>query len=258
MECNFAKIMIQYIALELIYMSKYKTLIFDLDDTLINNNESIKYAFNIVINKLKLEYSDELFLKWKKFDNEYWHAWESGNMIIPNYIKTLEDKITYLRATRFILYFKKIGLDFNSAVSLNELYCNMLGVNIKEIENASKLLQSLYNNHEIVIATNGPKEAAINKLEKANLKSYISALVCSEEVGFSKPMTEFFNFLYNITQNKDKSKMLLIGDSLTTDILGGMNNGIDTCWFNPNNKELPKEHHPTMTINKLLQLKKKV
>lgn len=239
-------------------MSKYKTLIFDLDDTLIDNNESIKYAFTIIINALKLEYSDELFLKWKKFDTAYWHTWESGNMVIPNCIKTFEDKITYLRATRFILFFKEIGLDFNSAVSLNKLYCSMLGINIKEIENAGKLLQSLYSNHEIVIATNGPKEAAINKLEKSKLIPYISGLVCSEEIGFSKPMPEFFDILYRTTENKDKSTMLLIGDSLTTDILGGMKNGIDTCWFNPNNNELPKEYYPTMTINKLLQLKKKI
>lgn len=176
----------------------------------------------------------------------------------PDSIKTLEDKITYLRANRFILFFKEIGLDFSSAISLNELYCSMLGVNIKEIKNASKLLQELYNNHEIVIATNGPKEAANNKLEKAKLKSFISGLVCSEEVGFSKPMPEFFDFLYNTAKNKDKSKMLLIGDSLTTDILGGMNNGIDTCWFNPNNVPLPEEYYPTITINKLLQLKKKI
>ena len=239
-------------------MGKYETLIFDLDDTLIDNNESIKYAFNSIIDKLKLDYSDELFSKWKAFDTSYWHTWESGSMVIPDYIKTLEDKITYLRATRFVLYFKDIGLDFDSAVSLNDLYCSMLGVNIKEIENAGILLQSLYNDHEIVIATNGPKEAAINKLEKAKLISYISALVCSEEIGYSKPMPEFFDSLYRAIKNKDKSKMLLVGDSLTTDILGGMNNGIDTCWFNPNNNELPKEYHPTMTINKLLQLKEKI
>lgn len=239
-------------------MSKYKTLIFDLDDTLIDNNQSIKYAFTIMINELGIEFSDELFLKWKRFDTAYWHTWESGNMIIPASIKTLEDKITYLRANRFILFFKELRLDFNSAVALNELYCNMLGVNIIEIENASKLLQELYSNHEILIATNGPKKAALNKLEKSKLKSYISSIVCSEEIGYSKPMPEFFDFLYNVTQNKDKSKMLLIGDSLTTDILGGMNNGIDTCWFNPNNNSLPEEYFPTMTINKLLQLKKKI
>jgi len=237
-------------------MSKYETLIFDLDDTLIDNNQSIKYAFAIMIKELGLEYSDALFSKWKIFDAAYWHTWESGNMIIPDSIKTLEDKITYLRANRFILFFKELNLDFNSAVSLNELYCSMLGVNIVEIENAGNLLQELYHHHELLIATNGPKEAAINKLEKAKLRSYISSIVCSEEVGFSKPMPEFFDYLYNKIQNKDKSRMLLIGDSLTTDILGGMNNGIDTCWFNPNNNSLPEEYCPTMTINKLLQLKK--
>lgn len=239
-------------------MNKYKTLIFDLDDTLIDNNQSIKYAFITMINELGLEYNDELFSKWKRFDTIYWHTWESGKMIIPNSIKTLRDKITFLRANRFILFFKELRLDFNSAVTLNELYCSMLGVNIVEIENAGKLLQELYDHYEILIATNGPKEAAINKLEKAKLRSYISSMVCSEEVGFSKPMPEFFNYLYNKTKNKDKSRMLLIGDSLTTDILGGMNNEIDTCWFNPNNSSLPEEYCPTMTINKLLQLKKKL
>ncbi len=239
-------------------MSKYETLIFDLDDTLIDNNQSIKYAFTIMINELGLEYSDELFSKWKKFDTAYWHTWENGDMIISDSIKTLEDKITYLRANRFILFFKELELNFNSAVTLNELYCSMLGVNIVEIENAGKLLQELYHHHEILIATNGPKEAAINKLKKAKLMSYVSSMVCSEEVGFSKPMSEFFDYLYNKTQNKDKSRMLLIGDSLTTDVLGGMNNGIDTCWFNPNNSSLPEEYCPTMTINKLLQLKKKL
>ena len=179
-------------------------------------------------------------------------------MIIPDSIKNLKDKITFLRATRFILFFKELNLDFNYAVTLNELYCNMLGVNIVEIKNAGKLLQELYQHYEILVATNGPKEAAINKLEKARLRSYVSAIVCSEDVGFSKPMPEFFDYLYNKAQNKDKSKMLLIGDSLTTDILGGMNNGMDTCWFNPNNSSLLKEYCPTMTINKLLQLKEKI
>ncbi len=239
-------------------MSKYETLIFDLDDTLIDNNQSIKFAFKIIIDKLGLSYSEELFLKWKKFDNAYWHTWESGKMFIPDWINTLEDKITYLRTTRFMLFFQSLKLDFNMAFNINKLYCEMLGVNVVEIENAQRLLQALKSKYEIIIATNGPKEAAVNKLEKAKLRSYISAIVCSEEIGFSKPMKEFFTFLYHKIENKDKSKMLLIGDSLTTDILGGMNNGIDTCWFNPNNNPLLEQYSPTMTINKLLQLQKKL
>ena len=188
-------------------MNKYKTLIFDLDDTLIDNNQSIKYAFTVIINELKLKYSDDLFSEWTKFDTTYWHAWESGNMTIPDSIKTLEDKITYLRSNRFVIFFKDLKMDFNTAIEINKLYCNMLGANIVEIENARNLLQELYHKYEILIATNGPKEAAYNKLEKAKLDSYISSIICSEEIGFSKPLPEFFNFLYNKAQNKDKNKM---------------------------------------------------
>ena len=188
-------------------MNKYKTLIFDLDDTLMDNNQSIKYAFTVIINELKLKYSDDLFSEWTKFDTAYWHAWESGNMTIPASIKTLEDKITYLRSNRFVIFFKDLKMDFNTAIEINKLYCNMLGANIVEIENARNLLQELYHKYEILIATNGPKEAAYNKLEKAKLDSYISSIICSEEIGFSKPLPEFFNFLYNKAQNKDKNKM---------------------------------------------------
>lgn len=59
-----------------------------------------------MIDKLGLEYSDELYLKWKKFDTFYWNIWESGKMYIPETIKTFEDKITYLRANKFILFLK--------------------------------------------------------------------------------------------------------------------------------------------------------
>jgi FMN phosphatase YigB (HAD superfamily) len=237
-------------------MHKYETLIFDLDDTLIDNNSSINYAFKMMINELNIAYSDSLYSKWKEFDNAYWHTWESGKMVIPDYINSLDDKIKYIRANRFILFFDYLNIDFNLAVHLNDIYCSMLGVNIVEIENANKLLNEVYSYYEIVVATNGPKDAAIQKLKKANLINYISSIICSEEIGYSKPMKEYFDYLFNVVNNKNKSKMLLIGDSLTTDILGGINNGIDTCWFNPNNKTCDYQYEPTISINKLLDLKK--
>ena len=239
-------------------MQKYETLIFDLDDTLIDNNQSLLYAFTIMINELGIPFSNDLFEKWKKFDTAYWHTSESGKMFIPNSIKTLEDKNTYFRANRFILFFKELDLNFETAVNLNKIYCSMLGVNVVEIPGAKKLLQELNPDYEILIATNGPKDVAINKIAKAKLDSYISFIVSAGEVGYSKPLPQFFEFLCQKSQNKDKSKMLLIGDSLTTDVLGGMKNDIDTCWFNPNDVPLPEEYRPTMTINKLLELKRKL
>ncbi len=241
-------------------MKKYKTLIFDLDDTLTNNTESIRYAFEQVINRMEGKYSDELFLRWSKFDADYWHSWEKGTMILPETIKTLEDRIRYLRGNRFVRFFKEEGIEieFEFAVELNEIYCEMMGVNIIEIKNAKKLLQELCTEYEIIVATNGPKVAAYNKVERAGLMPYVSFVLCSEEVGFSKPMPEFYDLLFARAENKDKETMLMIGDTLTTDVLGGMKNGIDTCWLNWERIPVPEGYHPTMVIHELLELKEKL
>lgn len=239
-------------------MSKYKTLIFDLDDTLIDNTESIRYAFQCVLDQLNLNYCEELFNKWAEYDGEYWHNWESGKMILPEWVKTVKDRIRYLRSTRFINFFEELKLDMNKAVQLNECYCENMGVNIVQIGNSGELLKELSEHYEIMIATNGPKNAAMNKAERAQLSEYVNCVVCSEEVGFSKPMPEFFDHVFKRAMNKDKSSMLLIGDTLTTDILGGMKNGIDTCWLNWKKIPVPEEYHPTMVIYELAELKEKL
>lgn len=237
-------------------MKKYETLIFDLDDTLIDNVSSIKYAFKLVLEELDLEYNDDLFDKWVLFDKYYWHQWEIGNITIPSKIKTTEDKVIYLRVNRFLEFFK--DMDFEQAYELNNLYIDNLGENILEINGASETIRELSDDYDILIATNGAKSAALKKVEKIGIVPYISEVISSEEVGFSKPHNRFFNHLFAKTKTKEKSQMIIIGDSLTTDVLGGMNNGIDTCWFNPTNEDLPVEYNPTITINKLLQLKKKL
>ena len=170
--------------------------------------------------------------------------------------KTTEDKVIYLRVNRFLEFFK--DMDFEQAYELNNLYIDNLGENILEINGASETIRELSDDYDILIATNGAKSAAIKKVEKIGIAPYISEVISSEEVGFSKPHNRFFNHLFAKTKTKEKSQMIIIGDSLTTDVLGGMNNGIDTCWFNPTNEDLPVEYNPTITINKLLQLKKKL
>ena len=93
-------------------------------------------------------------------------------------------------------------------------------------------------------------------MEKANLLPYVEDVISSDQIGFSKPTPQFFEALFERAKNKKKETMLLIGDSLQTDILGGNQNGIDTCWFNPNYAQAKEEIQPTITIHKLLQLKR--
>lgn len=239
-------------------MDKYKTIFFDLDDTLINNTESVRYAFNVLIEELGINYSDELFEKWLDFDQYYWHDFENGKIIFPNYVEKAEDKLDYLRANRFLVFFKEKKLDIQTASVLNKVYCANLSVNIVEIEGAKALLEYLHQKYELIIATNGPKIPALEKLKKVGIEQYFKEIVSSDEVGFSKPTPQYFNYLFSKASNKDKNKMLIIGDTLTKDVLGGNINGIDSCWYNPYHKPETEDIIPTINISQLLQLTDKI
>ena len=235
-------------------MKNYKTLLFDLDDTLINNSESMKYAFLKVLEVLKINYSDKLFEMWERFDFEYYNIWEKKQIILLD--SKIQDRNTFLRANRFIVFFEELELTIEEAVLLNNLYCNNLGKNILEIDNSSKVIKELRKTHQIVITTNGPHKAAIEKVKKIDIYPHITHIITSDEAGFNKPSAQFFEYAISKIENKDKRTMLLIGDGLNTDIIGGMNNGIDTCWFNPKELELPSEYSPTFIVKKLEHVKK--
>ena len=126
-------------------MCKYKTIFFDLDDTLIDNNESLKYAFSSLLNSIGLKFNNELFEEWKRFDTNWWNSLETGNLIIPTEFKTKEEQVTWLRASRFIAFFKDLNISFNNAIEMNKIYTDNLAGNIVEVVGAEELLAYLYN-----------------------------------------------------------------------------------------------------------------
>lgn len=236
-------------------MKKYSTIIFDLDDTLIDNTKASNYAFKRVLEKLDIPYRDDLFYSFLQFDAEYWYKWENGLMIIPSYLdKDIEEKRTYLRASRFTEFFNI--KDFNYAVLLNNIYCNNLGVDIESIDGAREILEYLKTKYRLVIATNGPFNAASNKLSKVDFNTFFESIYCSELLGYSKPDPKFWNAVFDDLK-EDRSNVILIGDSLTTDVVSGIKNGFDTIWYNPEKKKT-KEIQPTYEINHLLELKRRL
>lgn len=216
-------------------MKKYQILIMDLDDTLTDDTASCKYAYQKLLQKLSIEENEYPFSEWKKFDTKWWSNWEQGKVSIPANITTLEEKITFLRAGRFQKFFQKKGYSYQEYINCNLFYISKLGENIIRTPGS---LEFLENNKEkmIIIMTNGPKEAAYLKLRKANLTPYINQVFSAEDCGYSKPMIEFFDYIKEKLQN-NLENALMIGDSLTTDIQGGNLAGIDTAWYNPNQKE---------------------
>ena len=122
-------------------------------------------------------------------------------------------------------------------------------------EDSIDLVESLHKDFRLSIVTNGLKDVQDNRIRKSIIAKYFDDIVVSEEVMVSKPDPKIFEHALNNINHTDKSNVLIVGDSLTSDIQGGINFGIDTCWFNPNKIVNKTAIKPTYEISNLMDLK---
>lgn len=210
---------------------EYKTLLFDLDDTLIDDDENRRYAIKKILTERKENLNCDKIEKFIEVDNQFWKDRVDGKVKDPYEFKTIEEKIEWVRAQRFIIYFDNITLQ--EAIEINNRYMEFISENAIPIKNAVDIINYLYKKgYEVYVTTNGPTKAANGKLEKINVKKYIKYTFSAEEAGHMKPSSEFFNSFFEKINNYQKEEMLIIGDDVEKDIQGGIRNGIDTCWFN--------------------------
>ncbi len=240
-------------------MSKYKILIFDLDDTLIDNLESVRYAFKKMIETENEEYNDNNFIRWYNIDKRFWREWQNGKIELPEHLKNetgkkSEEFLNWLRAQRVLIYFNnKINLD--KAIYLNNIYMKALTEKVIPIDGADDVLKYLSGKYFIIVATNGPEIATKDKLIKINCLEFVEEVLSAEIFGYMKPRKEFFEGIQDRVKKYNNEEYLIIGDSLKSDIGLAMNCNIDSCWFNKNNELLNDKYKPTMIINKLNELK---
>lgn len=160
---------------------RYKYLIFDLDDTLNNDNENRKYAFAEVLKYLNKEVSEDIINEFLEFDNKYWSDRANGSVKDVVKFETIEEKVEYRRSQRFVLFFQDMTLD--KAKDVNRLYLEKLKENIVAIDGALDIVKYAHEKrYKIVIATNGPIVAIGGKLEKIGIDKYVDFIFASEEV----------------------------------------------------------------------------
>ena len=232
----------------------YRKLLFDLDNTLVDDDENRRYAIKQILTERKENATTERIESFIKLDNQFWKARAEGKIKDPYTFKSNEEKTRWVRAQRFLKFFNDIS--FEEGVEINQKYINYLSKNIIPIKNAQEILKYLYKKqYEIYIVTNGPIMAVNDKLSKINAVKYISGTFTAEEAGYMKPQHEFFAKFFNRINSYKTEDMLIIGDELEKDVLGGIRNGIDSCWFNIKNTENKTELKPTYEINNLIELK---
>lgn len=239
-------------------MNKYKILIFDLDDTLIDNKENSRYAYTKMVEEMKESYSEEGFARWYYIDGKFWEDHQAGLIEIPEHFKNETGKksnefLNWIRAQRVLIYFNN-SISLEKAIELNYIYMKSLTENVITLPGVYKTLNYLKDKYTIIIATNGPQIAAKDKVAKTNCLAFVDYVLSAEICGYMKPHKEFFEAIQKLLDNYNNEEYLIIGDSLKSDIAFGNNCNFDSCWFNKNHETLLAEYSPTMIIEELTDL----
>lgn len=210
-----------------------KVLLWDIDGTILDFKAAEKVAIK---NCFKIigglgECSDEMIAQYSKINEKYWQALERGEML-------KKDILVF----RFRDFFEMYGLDTSKAEAFNAEYQVRLGDTVVFRDDCKDLICGLKGKVLQCAVTNGTQVAQKRKLKNSGLENVFEHIFISEEVGYEKPAVEFFDKVFEVIGDYNKDEVLIIGDSLTSDITGGNNAGIKTCWYNPdglnNNKGL--------------------
>lgn len=222
---------------------KYELILFDADETLFDFRKSEKEAFKNTMQEFKLDYNEEYHLKiYQDINTVIWKEFEKG---------LITQKI--LKVERFKRFSDKINAGFDETKFAKSYMLHLANASFIYDE-SYELLKVMNNNYRLAIVTNGLKDVQDKRIRKSAIAEHFETVVVSEEVEVSKPNPKIFEYALNRVNYTDKSKVLMVGDSLTSDIQGGINFGIDTCWFNPSKILNNTNIKPTYEIFNLMEL----
>ena len=218
-----------------------RVILWDIDNTILSFDAAEKAALNKEFKEFELgEFNEEMLQCYMGINRKYWQALERGEITKPEVL-----------VGRFVDFFKVYNLPVEKASAFNERYQELLGDTICFHDDAYNIVKGLKGKILQCAASNGTKVAQVRKLKNSGLDQLLELIFISEDVGAEKPAREFFDkalaevndwleaneeHLDGVEAYRGKlepSEVIIVGDSLTSDILGGNNAGIITCWYNP-------------------------
>jgi len=224
---------------------KYRWLLFDVDNTLFDFDAAELKALAHTFPQFGYTYTPEIGEAYHRINHDLWQAFERG-----------EITAVQLRTTRFRRLFQAIGFQADPA-AFSDAYLGNLAAFPDLIDGAAELIPRLSRTHQLALITNGLSDVQRPRLAASPIGGYFTAVTISDEIGSAKPDTGIFDAAFTAMGQPAKSDVLIIGDSLTSDIRGGADYGIDTCWYNPAGKSNPNGLTPTYEIRHLHEMLEK-
>lgn len=219
-----------------------KNIFFDLDDTILDFKMAERVALSKTLRELGVEPTDYIISQYSKYNISQWKRLELGEI-------TREQ----VKVNRYKLLFDELGLDL-SPQKATAIYEDKLCIGHYFIDGALETIQELYENYNLYLVSNGAKRVQDGRLKSADISKYFKGIFISEEVGVEKPNIKFFDYCFSKIENFTREETIIIGDSLSSDIKGGINAGIKTMWFNLRNEQNNTELNPDYEIHTLSQI----
>ena len=213
--------------------TRYPWLLFDADDTLFDYGRAETEALVGAFEAQGMPFQPSWLPVYQRVNAAAWRALEEGRVTAAR-----------LRVMRFEQLAAELGVRLDP-VAFSAVYLGQLSMQAHLVDGALSLVSGLSATHRIAIITNGLSDVQRPRLARSPLAGLVGPVVISEEVGAAKPDPAIFAIALERMGDPDRRDVLVIGDSLSSDIAGGAAAGIDTCWFNPRRK--PRGDGPAAT-----------
>ena len=219
-------------------------LFLDLDDTILDFHKAERIALSKTIREFGVEPTEEVLHRYHVINKWHWEQLELGKL-------TRSEVLT----GRFRMLFEELGLTVDPE-KMQAGYERNLSIGHYFLPGAEEAVKELHRKYKLYLASNGTAVVQKGRMTSANLYRFFEKSFVSEEIGHNKPSLEYFKAAFAQIPDFDPDKALMVGDSLTSDIRGGNNAGIRTCWVNPNHAPGHPEIHVDYEIEALHQLPK--
>lgn len=214
----------------------------DLDDTILDFHAAERIALAKTLSHFGVEPTAAVVERYHVINRQHWERLERGELT--------RDQV---QEGRFRVLFEELGREADP-VAITRNYEKNLGIGHYFLPGALEAVQALSRHHRLFLASNGTASVQHSRLTSAGLYPYFEKVFISQEIGCNKPSKEFFQACFAQIPHFRRESAIMVGDSLTSDILGGIRAGMKTCWINPAHEPPRADIRPDYEIESLSQL----